>query len=182
MSAKVETDVTTALTLIIPEQFHSQINSVRGKYDRAYPRWMPHVNYIFPFVPADQFDDVKNKLTIALLSVSKFTIELTELDNFKQKGNVTFHLRPKSQSDLDTVFNAIRHALPEVPVKHPSFQAHMTLGQCKNKEFAKVSNEVKSALELPSFTFEINSVYIIQRSHDDKNAPFEIVHTIPLGE
>lgn len=175
------TDVTTALTLIVPEQFHERINNIRTKYDRAYPRWMPHVNYIFPFVPAEQFEDVKSRLTEALSSVSKFTLELTELGNFKQKGNVTFHLRPKSQEGVERVFNAIRAALPEVPVKHPTFQAHMTLGQCKGKDFKKTKSEVETEVDPSSIVFEVDCVYIIQRSKEDKT-PFEIVHRIPLGE
>ena len=56
-------EVTTALTLVIPIEFHNKINEIRSKYDRAYPRWMPHINFFFPFVTQTELKNVTEKLT-----------------------------------------------------------------------------------------------------------------------
>lgn len=50
----------TALA-IIPDQIE-QIQPIREKYDTAYERWPPHINICFPFVDADQFDEVHKVL------------------------------------------------------------------------------------------------------------------------
>jgi 2'-5' RNA ligase len=171
-------DVTTALTLVIPNEFHDAINTIRSKYDRAYPRWMPHMNFIFPFVPRDKFNDVKERLEVAMSNFPTFSVKLDQLNKFNQKkGNVTFHLATSDQQKLDELFNLIKTTLPEIPVKHSTFTAHMTLGQCKNKDFNTVSTEVKSAIDLNNFTFTVDSICIIARSNDD---PFNIVHRIAL--
>ena len=43
----------TALTFVLPDEVHDKINEIRSVSDKAYPRWMPHINFIFPFVPPD---------------------------------------------------------------------------------------------------------------------------------
>lgn len=172
------TDVTTALTLVIPSELHSGINKIRSKYDRAYPRWMPHMNFIFPFVPREQFNDVKERLEVAMSHFPKFDVQLNQLNKFNQKkGNVTFHLAPSNQQKLDELFNLIKTTLSEISIKHPEFKAHMTLGQCKSKEFDAVSNEVGLAIDLNNCKFTVDSICIIARSTD---GPFDIVHKIAL--
>lgn len=54
------TDTSTALTLIISPTYHQKINEIRSKHDKAYPRWMPHINFMFPFVPLEQFPEVRH--------------------------------------------------------------------------------------------------------------------------
>ena len=174
-------DVTTALTLVIPTEFHAAVNKIRSKYDRAFPRWMPHMNFIFPFVPREKFDDVKARLEVALANFPKFQVKLNQLNKFNQKqGNVTFHLATNDQHALDGLFNVVKTTLPEIPIKHPTFKAHLTLGQCKSKDFNAVSSEVNSAIDPSNFAFTVDSICIIARSKEDGTAPFDVVHKIPL--
>ena len=175
-------DVTTALTLVLPVELYSGINKIRSKYDRAYPRWMPHMNFIFPFVPREKFDDVKARLETAFANFPKFQVKLDQLNKFSQKqGNVTFHLATSNQQKLDEMFELIKLTLPEIPVKHPKFKAHLTLGQCKNRDFdTTVKNEINSVLDLSNFVFDVDHICIIARSKEDNNASFNVVHKIPL--
>ena len=182
-------DTTTALTLIIPQDFHEKINKIRQNYDGAFPRWMPHVNFIFPFIEEEHFEDVVTKLTEAFKTdgVKPFTLQLNKLEYFsktvkdrktrKKTKMATFHLKTDDQSGLDQVFNTIKKTLPNVQIKHPTFQAHMTLGQCEQKDFATL----KETFDLDDMEFEVDKIYIIQRSKEDKSVPFKIVHEIPLA-
>jgi len=176
------TDTCTALTLIIPQEFTMAINVIRCKYDHAYPRWMPHINFMFPFVPPEQFEDAKERLTTAFANVKPFDVSLNDIGYFTQKGNVSFHLKTNDQSKLDNLFQIIRTALPEVPVKHPTFKAHMTLGKCKKREFDTIKNEIENTIQLHMVKIKVDAVHIIERSHEDKELPFHIIHRIPLGE
>lgn len=175
-------DVTTALTLVLPVELHSSVNKIRSKYDRTYPRWMPHMNFIFPFVPREKFGDVKTRLETAFANFPKFQVKLDQLNKFSQKqGNVTFHLATSDQQKLDELFELIKSTLPEIHVKHPQFKAHLTLGQCKNRDFdTTVRNEVTSMLNISDFVFNVDHVCIIARSKGNNNAQFNIVHKIPL--
>lgn len=174
------TDNCTALTLIVPNEFTMAINSIRVKYDHACPRWMPHVNFMFPFVPPELFPDVKRRLENALANIDSFALTLDQLGFFKQKRNVTFHLKTNDQSRLDNLFQVIRNTLPEVTVKHPTFKAHMTLGKCRKRDFNKIKAEIEETIPLHLVAFQVNKIYIIERSHEDKTVPFHIVHEIPL--
>ena len=179
-------DTTTALTLIIPEEFHEKINKIRKKYDGAFPRWMPHINFIFPFIEEEHFEDTVTKLTEAFKTdnVKPFTLQLNKVEYFaktvkdrktKRKTKMaTFHLKTDDQSGLDQVFNTIKKTLPNVQIKHPTFQAHMTLGQCEEKDF----NSLRDELELDDLEFVVDKIYIIQRSKEDKSVPFKVVHKI----
>lgn len=159
------TDVCTALTLVIPQQFHDSINEIRKEHDKAFPRWMPHINFIFPFVPTDRFDDVSDKLRAKLEGFNPFTLELTEVGFFPQGKNATFHLKPKDISKLKKLFDLITCTLPDVKVKHAEFNPHLTLGQCKKSDVNSMLADVKS--KLPNgVTFTVDKVYLISRPSD----------------
>jgi len=104
-------DTTTSLTLIISKEFHKKINKIRQKYDDAFPRWMPHVNFIFPFI-----EDTVAKLTDG---VKPFILRLNKLEYF---AKTVKDRKTKIQSGLDQVFNTIKKTLPNVQIKHPTFQ------------------------------------------------------------
>jgi 2'-5' RNA ligase len=168
-------DVTTALTLVIPEEFHERINSIRSKYDRAYPRWMPHINFMFPFIPKESFTEVGKVLADALIDFKNFKVTLSEVESFKRKGNVTFHLRPRDTTQLEALFKVIRKALPDVELKHEEFVPHMTLGQCKNRDFDRIKSEIDSTVDPKSITFTVDKVSLISREGTD---PFETLRTV----
>ncbi|CAF4827340.1 unnamed protein product, partial [Rotaria sp. Silwood2] len=77
----------TALCLIPPENVWEQIQSIRSKYDKAYPRWMPHINLIYPFVSDSEFANIKIQLDSILNQRKQFEIEFdkTSFEYFKQK-------------------------------------------------------------------------------------------------
>ena len=95
-------DTTTALTLVVPDEFHNKINEIRKINDRAYPRWMPHINFIFPFISQEQFPEVKQKLSdvINKHNFKSFELELTQINYFKQGKDVTVNIRPNDNKNL----------------------------------------------------------------------------------
>jgi RNA 2',3'-cyclic 3'-phosphodiesterase len=173
-------DVTTALTLIFPNI--PFINETRSKHDKAYKRWMPHINFLFPFVEEEHIADMKTRLTKALSGVKPFQVDLNNLNYFPQgKKKVTFHLKPTSQSELNNIYTIVRSTLPEVYVKHPEFRAHLTLGQCSKQDFQSLNQELQVKMKTADLTFDVDALYIIQRSKTDKEEPFQIVHKIEFG-
>lgn len=132
---------TTALTVVIPNEYHAKLNVVRQQYDRAFERWMPHVNLLFPFVTTDHFDEIETVLTNALNGFGPITLQFRQIGSFTQGRNVTFNLQLDHKSEgfakLQQLYSVIRKSIPNVQAKHDELTPHLTLGQCTKKEFTQ---------------------------------------------
>ena len=52
----------TALAIVADEEI-GQIQEIREKHDPAHPRWPPHINLCFPFVPPEVFQEFYESLS-----------------------------------------------------------------------------------------------------------------------
>ncbi len=87
-----------ALALVVEEvEVVSRIDAVRREHDHAHGRWMPHVNFLFPFVGEGQLDEAVRALQQALRPVAPFRLVLGEFACFAQRQGVTVHLRPRPE-------------------------------------------------------------------------------------
>lgn len=172
-------DTTTALAIIIPNEYHNMINSIREKYDRAYPRWPPHINFLFPFVPIEQFDNIISRLGPKLNSFNNFELTLDDIGYFKSGKNATVHIKPKDPSKLKELFNIITEVLPEVKQKHDEFNPHLTIGQIQMSKVDDFVKEMKS--QIPMINFKVSNVCLLNRSKNDNNVPFSINKYINLN-
>ena len=146
-------DVTTALTFILPVETHEKINTIRSKYDRAYPRWVPHINFVFPFVSVENFKDLGKTLSDELEKFGSFDIELNEVGFFKQSNGYTYHLKPKDETKLRALWKKMYTALTdskiELKINYDRFTPHVTLGQSKKNEFETRLAELKEYFKDP---------------------------------
>ena len=172
-------DTCTALCLVFPTETHQKINEIRTKYDKAYPRWMPHINFIFPFVPAERFDEMAARLG-DLGSFGGFDLHMNQIGYFDQGQTVTFHIKPSNQILLQRLFNTIRLALPEIEVKHDEFHPHLTLGQFPKSEIEIRQAELKTWLG-SGIQVKVDRIHMINRNKTD-GAPFQINREISLTQ
>lgn len=164
-----------ALAVVFPPT--EFIQRTRQEHDRAFKRWMPHVNLIFPFVNAEDIDDMVARLTKALASFPPFEADMGTLGMFK-KRDVTFHLKPgKGHEQFLALSKAVHATLSEIELKR-AFQPHLTLGQCRKKDFKTLGPELETAIAEQKLAFPIRAVSVVQRGPD---TPFRVTHTIPLG-
>ena len=165
----------TALCLIPPESLWAPIQAIRSVHDKAYPRWMPHINLIFPFAPESKFAEIKEQLGELLLKRKPLDIEFdpSSLHYFPQKGSeCTFHLRPKLTADVVELQGFIQQSLAGYLVTGTRpFEAHLTLGQTTNSRISDVLIEMKAKWQTMRFT--IDRVCMISRENDP-NGAFEI--------
>lgn len=175
-------DTTTALTLVIPNKYHDMINNIRKQHDKAYPRWMPHINFYFPFVSEDKFDEIRKILVSELSTFGSFELELNDVGYFKQGKNlVTMHLKPKDPSQLTSLFKVIKSVLPsELNVRNNEFKPHLTIGQFPTEEIETRLKEYQSWLESNPIKFNVNCISILNRSKSNNDLPFEIHCNITL--
>ncbi|CAF0969811.1 unnamed protein product [Rotaria sordida] len=159
--------VKTALCLIPPENVWEQIQSIRSTYDKAYPRWMPHINLVYPFVHESEFANIKIQLESILNQRKPFEIEFdkTSFNYFKQKGNeCTFHIKPKISKDVVELQQIIENFLPNYLKNTRPFEAHLTLGQTTTSRISDMLIEIKAKWK--PIKFIIDRVCMISRENN----------------
>jgi 2'-5' RNA ligase len=172
--------VDTALALVCSTDVCTKINDIRKLYDKAYPRWMPHLNFIFPFVPEERFVEIKTELEPVLSGIGQIDLFFDKIEHFSQKQNmITVHLSPDKSTleKLTNIDNIIKTAMPGIKSQHAHFKPHITLGQ-----FTKSDYEFCKKTELDEWfgsgiKFSINSLVLLKRYCD---TPFCIKEHISL--
>jgi len=169
---------TTALVILPDHDQQNEINKIRSKKDKAFPRWMPHINLLYPFVPLDEFNEAAQLIRDAVIGFGSFSVELDQIAHFKNgKNSVTYHLRPSESSKKDIVDlqKDISDALEFKNKKQ--FNPHLTLGQCSKNDFDSEKQEASSLLG--TISFQVNKVYMIARS-DTEDTPYLILKEISI--
>jgi 2'-5' RNA ligase len=164
------TTTQTALCLIPPENVWEQIQSIRSIHDKAYPRWMPHINLIYPFTPEENFHNIKSNLESILNRKKPFQIQFDQssLDYFKQRGDeCTYHLRPKNSTEIVELQKLIHNQLSNLIRNKRTFQAHLTLGQTTTSKISDVLMDIKAKWKTIEFT--VDRVFMISRENHPEN-------------
>lgn len=168
---------TTALVILPNAEQQEAINKIRSGKDKAFPRWMPHINLLYPFVPLEKFNETATTIKTVVTGFGSFTVDLDQVANFKNgKNMVTYHLRPSDSSKKDIVDlqKDIADAIKFNNKKQ--FNPHLTLGQCSKDDF---DSEKQDAEQLGTVSFQVNKVYMIARS-DTEDTPYQIVKEISI--
>ena len=170
-----------ALAILIEDAPSVRIlDSVRSKYDRAYSRWMPHINIFFPFVSEDELPAVATALERGLKQVAPFRLCLDSFSSFSQRHGATVHLHPTSKESIKNMQNLYRHTCAALPCHKPprtQFRPHLTLGQWRTLSDAlPILKDSMGEFELE---LEVHSLCLITRPAD---GPFTVWKRIPLGQ
>uniref|UniRef100_A0A6B2L487 Uncharacterized protein n=1 Tax=Arcella intermedia TaxID=1963864 RepID=A0A6B2L487_9EUKA len=173
-------DVKSAIIIKLPDQLSSQIQEIRKVYDKAYERWMPHINLIYPFMPTNLLStEVAEKLENAISTIPPFQISLSEFNHFAHGITATVHLVPEPLPVVKHLQAAIQAAFPafdDLSAKSDSgFQPHLTIGQTtKLKTFL---SEIQPTYRAVSWF--VDEIHIIKRT---ALSPFHVVHTVKIGK
>jgi 2'-5' RNA ligase len=167
-------DVTTALTLIIPDELHTHINLIRQQFDPAYPKWSPHINFLFPFVSTDNFELIKEKLDTKLAGFGSFKLVFKEVSFFSHKKEVSIHLDPDSDAKLQELYKIITDTLPEIKPKRDEFTPHLTIAKVSKKDADNKFMDMLKEHFKDGIEFDVTEICMIKR---EESEPFKI-HTI----
>jgi hypothetical protein len=130
------------------------------------------MNVLYPFVPERCFDDVLDPLSKALDAAKPFQVHFDHLGNF---GGTVF-LVPDAQEELCHLHACCKAALPVLPEKHATYQAHLTIGQFKGgpgaAKFIAEHNDI-------SITTQFSQIALLAR--DNMKSPFRTKYLISLG-
>ena len=174
---------TSALCFCFPEALASNqaVQSIRREHDKAYLRWMPHINFVYPFVPRREFPAYLAKLLAALQSSERFVLCFDHIGHFAQRNDtVTFNLQLDSASlaHCRSLHRGIVDECPELRGRRGQFVPHLTLGQCRKEDLAVRKRAIQEQLMLP-IRVDLESLMLIARNGQED--PFEIVSELRLG-
>jgi len=175
--------VTSAVIVMPPNDQWSQIQEIRAKHDKAYDRWMPHINLLYPFIPEEQFLNNLERLVNGLSSLSPFKLVFRRFDSFCHGRSYTMFMKPEAdpadalitlQSKLEEVFPLCDDLRT---IGDHGFAPHMTVGQFNSKVSLDRSMEDYLSKLVP-IEFTVTHVHLIARQETD---PFSVRHSVPLG-
>ncbi|CAN0458713.1 unnamed protein product, partial [Phaeothamnion confervicola] len=117
----------SALSILIPNRIASLVQPIRIEHDPAYPRWMPHLNVIYP-APA-QLD--LHHLQRCLADFDAFPLRFNSLDVFEHAHSSIIYMRPDDPSTerMLELRERLLAALGKSKIKLSEFTPHMTVAR-----------------------------------------------------
>lgn len=164
--------VTSALCIIPPVEVWDDIQRLRVDHDHAYPRWPPHINLLYPFIPETEFVLGTRVLQAAFAASPPAPMRITlDVFNAFAKGKtaaIWLHPREDAGTGLETLYKTVESAFPFCASGREQFVPHLSVGQAPKGRAAACIQEFQASWE--PVTFEVDHVCLISRV-DDK--PFE---------
>lgn len=155
----------TALCLMPPRELWDSIDNIRSSHDKAWPRWPPHINLVYPFVLPDLLPAVVEVLSRSSLTAAGILqIDLQQADTFVHRKKNTIYLRPLhgyQTALLADLVNVIRQSLG-LQI-HEALQPHMTMGQSQHVNSAEHNRLIEMAQSIAPITWETSELAILIR-------------------
>lgn len=124
----------TALCIIPPRTQWSKVDQLRSRYDRAYGKWPPHVNLVYPFVQIDALPRAAEAIQSAAPKQGQKPLDicLDVAGVFQHKQDNTIYIHDKDESQLKDLRTAIMQALGHQDAG--DYNMHMTIGQSEDSK------------------------------------------------
>ena len=170
----------SALAFVLPAEHRTNVEAIRQQHDKAYARWPPHINFLFPFIFEEDVAAQLPRLRAALAHVAPFTAVLDTVGSFSHgKGSYTVWLGPQDTQPFEAIFRSVAPLFPQLgSAAREQFVPHMTLGQCRSAAaVAAATDEFKRLVG--TVTCRVDAVQVLVRDADTR---FEPLYTIYLGD
>eukprot|EP00051_Salpingoeca_urceolata_P029836 m.491184 g.491184 ORF g.491184 m.491184 type:complete len:190 (+) comp29422_c0_seq1:367-936(+) len=172
-----------AVVVSPPRELWDSIQTIRKEHDKAYERWPPHINILWPFYGHD-LEEHAARLGAALGGVKPFRLTLADFAFFKHKSKCSMHCAPVCEpaDSLQVLQRALIREYPECDDLckrgDDGFHPHLTVGQWRDSRAADRAIDGFKRDGWEPIEFTVNEVHLITR---DGDTPFEFRHRIPLG-
>lgn len=169
--------VKSAICIIPPQEHWDSIQLIRRSNDKAFERWMPHVNLVYPFVPPARLAAAVSAVAAAVKAIAPFKASFARYGNFVQPKSLTGFVQPEPIEPFRQLNAALEKAFPDCDDLstrgEDGFHPHLSLGQWGK---GSVLERVLPAWK--PFEMQVDRVYIIERTDD---TPFEVRYEVRLG-
>jgi 2'-5' RNA ligase len=173
----------TALVVIPPESAWPPIQAIRAAHDRKVGRWMPHINLVYPFLPAGEFERAIMQVGPACAALPPFELRLAGFDTFRHhRDSYTVWLKPEPEEPLIALQRAVWAACWEAESPRPSwnrFRPHLSVGQVRGRPaMLRLLDALRRSRQ--PITFTVENISLIRRE-DPPDDIFHVAHRVPLG-
>jgi len=174
----------SALVVLPPDELCAPLQALRERHDRQAKRWMPHINLLYPFVPATRFAAAVERIAAQLAAVQPFEISLDEVCLFHHRGGAhTLWLAPQPAGPLVSLHDRLLRAFPHCDDNarvHGGYRPHLSIGQVQGRGRAEKLRE-QIAADWQPLRFAVGALVLIARG-DPPQDRFRSVRRLPLGE
>ncbi|GEM_PF-718825 len=174
----------SALVVLPPAELCAPLQALRERHDRQVGRWMPHINLLYPFVPATRFAAAVQRIAAQLEALQPFELTLDEVCLFHHRGGGhTLWLAPHPAGPLVSLHDRLLRAFPHCDDSarmHGGYRPHLSIGQVQGRGRAEKLREQITADWQP-LRFRVDALALIARG-DPPQDRFRSVRRLPLGE
>lgn len=171
----------TALCIIPPKRFWPTFNRLRGLYDKAYEKWPPHMNLVYPFVRVEDLPEASALIASQMNLMSEdiisspqaINIRLDAADVFSHKHDNTIFVYDKVEERASRVQDLRQIALRALAHNSTAkYRMHMTVGQSQDINDYSHKFLLEKASLLPPAEWTVSKLYILvrERMEIDGNA------------
>ncbi|EFQ90506.1 hypothetical protein PTNB73_03046 [Pyrenophora teres f. teres] len=182
------TSYDTALCVIPPRSQCGHIDQLRELYDKAYGRWPPHINLVYPFVAPENLPQAQQQIWDYLAghrdSTEAINVTLAQAGCFTQQNKYTVFLSEEgsnSPSPLETLRTMVLQALGQGPVRST---LHLSIGQSQDNTMFSRSYLLEKARLIPQLNFRVGTLAVLVRERTTGSDATDYMHlygTIDLG-
>ncbi|KAI1811535.1 DUF455 domain-containing protein [Poronia punctata] len=156
----------TALCIIPPKHLWPRYDSLRFLYDKAYEKWPPHINLVYPFVRVESLKSAVSLLEskLADASLAPFDVSLDGVDVFAHKHDNTIVLCDSDKrraSRIQELRKTITTALGHTSTSN--YRMHLTVGQSQDIDAAPHKFLLDKAASLPATEWSVDRIYVLIR-------------------
>ena len=152
-------------------------------HDKAYKRWPPHINLMYPFLTDTDIADVIPALMKELSQVAPFkvTFDSTGFGHFTHAKSSTIWVCPSPAQKIISVEDRLLRAVPQcndlAEFSDAGFAPHLTLGQANKATVEKAVAKFAGSWTPCSCT--VDALYVLTREGEE---PFTVAWVLPLGK
>lgn len=173
----------TALAIVVPYSHSGDIDALRSVHDKAFRKWPPHLNILYPFVDPEHLESALKILGQKLREQpEKLQITLNDVDAFRHRYNATIFMKPHDETQERLV--RLRNVLVQGLGRRESegtvdgeFRPHLSIGQVSLQENA-VDALLEKAGRLEMLSWECTSLTVLKRK---SSGDMEEIAELPLG-
>lgn len=174
----------TALCIIPPQHWCEDIDKLRSLYDKAFEKWPPHVNLIYPFVSTECLPEAKAKIESYLHAnldrTGSRTVALGGAGLFEHRKDITIFLGTRDGNGKKALESVRSATLQALGLKGSVSVFHLTVGQAQDNSVSARQFLLDKVNRMPTFEFNIGPLAILFREKNDTTRQMRLWGSIEL--
>ncbi|GAP86240.1 putative endonuclease Exonuclease phosphatase [Rosellinia necatrix] len=170
----------TALCIIPPRRFWPVFDHLRSLYDKAYEKWPPHINLVYPYVRVESLPRASALVASQMSLMSQgatsslsTAIRLDAADVFPHKRDNTIFVYDSDKGRTTRIRDLRRMVLTALATTSAKqYRMHMTIGQSQDPNSSPHKFLLGKASVLPTVEWDVQKLCILvrERMEIDGNA------------